>query len=90
MNRVSILKPPAVAIAAAMLALPALANLPAPGLAEVQELAGAGRTGDAMRKLDALIAKSPDDPQLRFQKGVLLVDQKRIRRGDRAVRAHGP
>lgn len=68
----------AVALAACLFA-PAgvMANVPSPGLAEVQELAKAGRGADALRKLDALIAKHPQDPQLRFQKGVLLVDQKR-------------
>lgn len=53
------------------------ANVPSPGLAEVQELAKAGRGAEALRKLDALIARHPQDPHLRFQKGVLLVDQKR-------------
>jgi tetratricopeptide (TPR) repeat protein len=48
-----------------------------PALTEVQELAQAGRGGEAMRRIDALIAKDPQDPQLRFQKGVLLVEQKR-------------
>ena len=45
--------------------------------AEVQELMKAGRTADALRALEPLIAQHPTDPQLRFQKGVLLVDQKR-------------
>lgn len=48
-----------------------------PGLAEVQELAAQGRGAEALRRVDALIARHPQDPQLRFQKGVLLVDQKR-------------
>ncbi|WP_418314817.1 tetratricopeptide repeat protein [Piscinibacter sakaiensis] len=55
-----------------------LANLPSPGLNEVNELVAAGRTADALRKIDTLLAKAPDDAQLRFQKGVLLVDQKRF------------
>ena len=68
----------AVALAACLLAPGAtLANVPTPGLAEVQELAKAGRGAEALRKLDALITKHPQDPHLRFQKGVLLVDQKR-------------
>ena len=46
-------------------------------LAEVQEMHKAGRSADAMRTLDGLIAQRPADPQLRFQKGVMLADQKR-------------
>lgn len=61
----------------AVLSAPLLANVPVSGLTEIQELADAGRTSEAMRKVDGLLAKNPDDPQLRFQKGVLLVDQKR-------------
>lgn len=68
----------AAAMAACLIApAPAQANLPSPGLAEVQELAKAGRGAEALRKVDALIAKHPQDPHLRFQKGVLLVEQKR-------------
>lgn len=62
---------------AALCATPALANVPDAGLAEVQELVKAGRGADALRRLEALIAKNPDDPQLRFQKGIVLVDQRR-------------
>lgn len=75
------LPPPGLAVVlAACLFVPvaARATVPAPGLDEVQELAKAGRSADALRKLDALIARHPQDPQLRFQRGMLLVDQKRI------------
>ena len=50
---------------------------PTDPLAEVQEMHKAGRSADAMRTLDGLIAQRPADPQLRFQKGVMLADQKR-------------
>ena len=49
----------------------------AEGLGEVQELLKAGRAAEALRTLDTLIAQRPGDAQLRFQKGVILVDQKR-------------
>jgi tetratricopeptide (TPR) repeat protein len=52
-------------------------SAPAEPLAEVQELVKAGRSGEALRTLDTLIAQRPADAQLRFQKGVILVDQKR-------------
>ena len=57
--------------------LPATAITTSPGLAEVQELAQSGRASEALRRVDTLIAKSPQDAQLRFQKGVLLVELKR-------------
>ena len=50
---------------------------PTDPLTEVQEMHKAGRSADAMRTLDGLIAQRPADPQLRFQKGVMLADQKR-------------
>jgi tetratricopeptide (TPR) repeat protein len=50
---------------------------PADPSAEVQELLKAGRPADALRTLDTLISQHPGDPQLRFKKGVILVDQKR-------------
>jgi tetratricopeptide (TPR) repeat protein len=46
-------------------------------LAEVQDLLKAGRSAEALRTLDTLITQRPGDAQLRFQKGVILVDQKR-------------
>lgn len=49
----------------------------ADSMAEVQDLIKSGRSADALRMLDTLIAQRPGDAQLRFQKGVLLVDQKR-------------
>ena len=50
--------------------------LAAPGgqLGEVQEMVKAGRTTDALRTLDAMIAQNPNDAQSRFQKGVILFD----------------
>jgi len=66
------------AIAACLLTpLAVHAKLANPALTEIQELAEAGRSNEALRRIDALIAKDPQDPQLRFQKGVLLVEQKR-------------
>jgi tetratricopeptide (TPR) repeat protein len=50
---------------------------PADPLAEVQDMLKAGRSAEALRTLDTLIAQRPGDAQLRFQKGVILVDQKR-------------
>jgi tetratricopeptide (TPR) repeat protein len=67
----------ALALASLFLSAAALANVPPPGFDEVQDLAKAGRSAEALRKLDALIGKHPQDLQLRFQKGVLLVEQKR-------------
>ena len=46
-------------------------------LADVQEMVKAGRSSEAMRTLDGLISQHPSDPHLRFQKGLMLVDQKR-------------
>ena len=57
--------------------MPATATPVNPALAEVQELAQSGRSAEALRRVDGLIAKTPQDPQLRFQKGVLLVELKR-------------
>lgn len=59
------------------LASPAFANVPAAGLNEIQDLINTGRSADALRKIDALLARNPDDAPLRFQKGVLLVEQRR-------------
>jgi tetratricopeptide (TPR) repeat protein len=50
---------------------------PADPLAEVHDMLKAGRSAEALRTLDTLIAQRPGDAQLRFQKGVILVDQKR-------------
>jgi len=46
-------------------------------LADVQDLLKAGRSAEALRALDTLITQRPGDAQLRFQRGVILVDQKR-------------
>jgi tetratricopeptide (TPR) repeat protein len=73
--------PPATRLMAA-LALLVAAAVPvraAPGgqLGEVQEMVKAGRTAEALRTLDSMIAQNPNDAQSRFQKGVILFDQKR-------------
>lgn len=59
------------------LALGSAHAAPADPLAEVQDLLKAGRSAEALRTLDTLISQRPGDAQLRFQKGVILVDQKR-------------
>ena len=46
-------------------------------VAEVNQLAKAGQTTEAMVKLDQFLAVKPKDPQLRFLKGVMLADSKR-------------
>jgi tetratricopeptide (TPR) repeat protein len=46
-------------------------------VAEVNQLAKAGQTTEAMVKLDQFLAVKPKDPQLRFLKGVMLTDSKR-------------
>ena len=65
--------------AALLLGLAAGCACAAPGdpLAEVQEMVKSGRSAEAMRSLDALISQHPGDAHLRFQKGVMLADQKR-------------
>ncbi len=50
---------------------------PSDPMAEIQGMVKAGRAAEALRTLDALIAQRPGDAQWRFQKGVILVDQKR-------------
>ena len=50
---------------------------PTDPIADVQDMLKAGRSAEALRTLDTLIAQRPGDAQLRFQKGVILVDQKR-------------
>lgn len=77
MRSASSLKPLTAVLLGLVLTSPVLANVPTTGLNEVQDLINAGRSADALRKIDALLARNPDDASLRFQKGVLLVDQKR-------------
>ncbi len=68
----------ALTLALAWAFVPATTAFSAPAsLTDVQEAYKAGRTADAFKKLDALIASRPADANLRFQKGVMLVDQKR-------------
>jgi tetratricopeptide (TPR) repeat protein len=47
------------------------------GLTTVQELYKVGRITEASRQLDQLLAQKPTDPALRFQKAVILQDQKK-------------
>lgn len=44
---------------------------------DINRLFSAGQQAEAFSKLDALIAAKPRDPQLRFQKGVLLTEARR-------------
>jgi Flp pilus assembly protein TadD len=46
-------------------------------LADVQRLHAAGQTEAAMQRADQFLATRPKDPQMRFQKGVLLSDSRR-------------
>jgi len=62
------------AICWAALAGPARAD----DASEINRLFSAGQATEAFTKLDALIAARPRDPQLRFQKGVLLTEAKRL------------
>ena len=41
---------------------------------EINRLAAAGQTAEALTRLDRLLAERPRDPQLRFQKGVILAE----------------
>jgi Tetratricopeptide repeat len=60
-----------------MLASGGAVAAPSDPMAEVQGMVKAGRSAEALRTLDTLIAQRPADAQWRFQKGVILVDQKR-------------
>lgn len=64
------------ASSACALALFALFALPARAdeQGEINRLAAAGQTTEALARLDKLLAQRPRDPQLRFQKGVLLAE----------------
>jgi Flp pilus assembly protein TadD len=42
--------------------------------AEINRLAAAGQNTEALARLERLLAQKPRDPQLRFQKGVLLAE----------------
>jgi tetratricopeptide (TPR) repeat protein len=61
------------AICCAALVSPAFAD----DASEINRLFSAGQVSEALTKLDTLIAARPRDPQLRFQKGVLLAEAKR-------------
>ena len=45
--------------------------------AEIRRLHDSGHTAAAMSRMDELLAIHPDDPQMRFLKGVMLADAKR-------------
>jgi tetratricopeptide (TPR) repeat protein len=44
---------------------------------EINRLFSAGQTSEAFARLDRLLAAKPRDPQLRFQKGVMLAETQR-------------
>ena len=44
---------------------------------DINRLAGAGQTAEALARLDKLLEQKPRDAQLRFQKGVLLAQMQR-------------
>jgi len=46
---------------------------------EINRLAGAGQTSEALARLDRLLDERPRDAQLRFQKGVILAESQRPR-----------
>lgn len=50
--------------------------------AEIARLFAAGQSTEAFERLDRALAARPRDPQLRFQKGVMLAE---LQRGDEAV-----
>ncbi len=46
-------------------------------LGDVQRLYYSGQAGSAMQRADQFLAAKPNDPQMRFMKGVMLADAKR-------------
>ena len=58
----------AMAFGMVVAAFPALAD----EQGEINRLAAAGQTAEALTRLDRLLADKPRDPRLRFQKGVIL------------------
>ncbi len=63
------------AVAAGLVLVAALAH--AAPASEVEELARKGRGAEALRRADLLLKQHPNDHELLFQKGLLLVEQKR-------------
>jgi Flp pilus assembly protein TadD len=61
-------------LAATMLGAAACAPARADEQAEITRLAAAGQAGEALARLDRLLEQRPKDPQLRFQKGVILAE----------------
>ena len=49
----------------------------ADSLAEVQQLVAAGKLGQALTQVDALIATNAKDPQYKFLRGVILTEQRK-------------
>src|SRR5687768_12286558 len=54
-----------------------VAAAPADDLKEAQRLYSRGKLGEALAKVDVLLNANPRDPQARFLRGLVLIDQKR-------------
>jgi Flp pilus assembly protein TadD len=65
------------ALAALVLCCAAFVAAGADEQGEINRLAAAGEITEALSRLDRLLAERPRDPQLRFQKGVILADAQR-------------
>jgi Flp pilus assembly protein TadD len=65
------------ALAALVLFCATLTAVRADEQGEINRLAAAGEITEALARLERLLAERPRDPQLRFQKGVILADAKR-------------
>ena len=53
------------------------APVPSQEQAEINRLVAAGQPAEALARVERLLAQQPRDPQLRFQKGVLLAEMQR-------------
>lgn len=65
------------ALAASALCCAAAVAFAADEPGEINRLAAAGEVTEALSRLDRLLAERPRDPQLRFQKGVILAEARR-------------
>lgn len=65
------------ALAASAVCCASAAAFAADEAGEINRLAAAGELTEALARLDRLLAERPRDPQLRFQKGVILADARR-------------
>lgn len=72
-----LLRQPAIAALLAALLLSSIAPAQASDATDVQQMFRAGRQTEALAKLDGLIAAKTAGPDLRFLKGVLLVEMRR-------------